>query len=95
MSGVRRFLVAGAAVAALVGMVPVASHATDCTGETTEVGGYYAQDRGVGSIWVYEESNGIEGLQLGGVSATGLSDDTHCQGVDAEGNDIPADTLIL
>jgi hypothetical protein len=89
---IRHMIIAGAAIAALV---PVAGHAA-CEGDATEAAGIYVDVRGDvtdGDIWIYQESNGIDGLQRGGVGE--LSDDTECTTYDAEGNPIPPDTLIF
>lgn len=63
--------------------------------QTVEAGGVYIDIRGPadGSVWIYQESNGIAGLQKGGTSD--LSDDSSCAEFDAAGNQIPPDTLIF
>ena len=49
---------------------------------------YYVEDRGLGDLRVYEESNGIKGLQRGGVS------DHHDDSACLEDPEIEPDTLV-
>lgn len=39
------------------------------SGVTAIAGKYYLDDRGAGSVWLYEEANNVGGLQRGGCSA--------------------------
>jgi hypothetical protein len=80
----------------------VATGYDPCSGQPTLSGtlGYYAihagsvtvyiVDRGIidHGVWIYEESNGVDGLQRGGLDPTGLFQDP-C--IDSTG---PPDTLI-
>lgn len=58
---------------------------------TAPVGTFYLDDRGVGAggEWIYQESNGIPGLQPGGSSAYVPGDTDSCSRL------WPPDTLIL
>lgn len=89
-----------AAMAVLTGALfaPAASHAAACNGSVTTVGDLYVDDRGADTdgVWVYQESNGIAGLQSGGNSAVlGANDADACYELDEQGKKIAPDTLIV
>lgn len=82
------------AAAALAMLVPASAAATShsCTSiQVIDVGvGYYVDVRDEpGNLWIYEESNGIAGLQPGGLGDEG------CELYDQDGVPIPADTVIF
>jgi hypothetical protein len=94
---------AGIALAALV--VALGSmgfgHAAECNGEITQIDSpdgsatLYVDNRDpqVGGVWVYQESNGEEGLQSGGQSVIlGDQDVDDCDGTSEGGS---PDTLLV
>jgi hypothetical protein len=94
MRQLRPTIVAAAIIAAAVPMSSPAAPPPECSGTVTEAGGFYVDVRDPAelSIWIYQESNGIAGLQRGGVSD--ISDDSSCAEFDSAGNQTPPDTLI-
>lgn len=64
-------------VVAFSAMIAAPAGADNCNGAITDIGGVaYVDDRDItdGGIWVYEESNGVAGLQSGGTSPLGDAD---------------------
>lgn len=78
MSRARAVVFCAAAVVATL-VAPVAAQADHCNGDVTQVdtpaGTFYVDNRDPTTldVWVYQESNGQEGLQSGGAGA--LSED--------------------
>lgn len=71
-----------AIIASAFAMTP-ASADCEVVGKQLAAGGFYVEVRdGGGSVWLYEESNGLEGLQRGGSSWILSDDNDTC-------NDIP------
>lgn len=88
----RRLLAAGAALAvsATLPAGAIAQDDTSCSSlSTTPIGAYYLDVRDNGDPWIYEESNGIAGLQK--------DDDGEgaCAAFDEDGEQIPGDTVIF
>lgn len=77
---IRTRVLALAVLAALVvplsGGLAVADHDPPCNGQVRTVGPLYFDNRGTGDVWIYMESNEVEGLQSGGEGP--LSADTSC-----------------
>jgi hypothetical protein len=74
----KKLAIAGAALAtaaALVAATPAGATHEGCNGTVTQqdtpAGTFYVDDRGVdgAGVWIYQESNGIAGLQSGGESS--------------------------
>lgn len=87
-----------AALVVVVGSMGLGQAELECNGAITAVetpaGTLYIDDRGVDSdgVWIYQESNGVEGLQSGGQSAIlGDADVDDC--TDPEGP--TPDTLLI
>ena len=53
----------------------------------TPVGTFYLDYRGEDSIWLYEETNGVEGLQRGGAHPVFGADWDECNDQHPNGND--------
>lgn len=88
----NRAIVVCGLFAAAFAMSPAAAETGDCSGELIDVGGlglvYYVitgetPDNG----WGYVESNGVAGLQRGGVALHGTNSDP-CQTEDPAGPDL-------
>lgn len=93
----RQLQVLALALLAIVPFAVPSAAALACNGVVTqvdtEIGTFYLDDRDitVGGIWLYQEGNGIPGLQSGGISMfLGENDRDLCTDPG-----LPADTLIV
>lgn len=82
-----------------VAMTPGHAAPSRCSGALVEAGGFYvvveSSDSNPLDLWIYQESNGIPGLQRGGSSNISNYSDEQCQQFDSDGQPLPPDTLVF
>lgn len=70
----RALILTLALLAPLLAPVPASAAACDLSAPRLAAAGYYVEVRSNGDTWVYQERNGIPGLQRGSVNALGQQD---------------------